>query len=185
MYRQLGSALGVEERGERLAGFAERFLAKYQGTVASARVYMACSGDGYVPCLDDERAGEQLRWLGGVNVAGTRATSPRRPLTIDEIKKLSPRVIVVNGSVARLREDPAWQGLEAVAAGRVYQWPAVPFGWGPRPPSVNRLPGLAWLSYVARGRSFDAEFERDIRELFREMYHLDLTEPQFKKLFSL
>jgi iron complex transport system substrate-binding protein len=185
MYRQVGAALGVKERGERLAGVAERVLAKYQGTAASVRVYLACSADGYVPCLDDERAGEQLRWLGGINVAGTRATSPRRPLTIGEIRKLAPHVIVVNGSAARLREDPAWRDVEAVAAGRVFQWPAVPYGWGPRPPSVNRLPGLPWLSYVAQGKSFDAEFGRDIRELFREMYHLELTEPQFKKLFSL
>ena len=64
--------------------------------------------------------------------------------------------------------------VDAVRAGRVYQWPSLPYGWGSRPPSVNRLPGVAWLAYVARGRSFDAAFEADLRDLFQGLYHLDL-----------
>jgi iron complex transport system substrate-binding protein len=184
-YRRLGAALGVNARGDHLASLVERFLTKYRGTLGSVRVYMACSSDGYVPCLEDDRAGDQLRWLGGVNVAGTRATSPRRPLTIDEIKKLAPDVIVVYGSAARLREDPAWRTVEAVAAGGLYQWPSLPYGWGTRPPSVNRLPGVAWLSYVARGKSFDAELQRHLRELFSTMYHLELTGEQLEKLLGI
>ena len=52
-------------------------------------MYLACSADGFAPCLEDDSAGEPLEWLGGVNVAGTRATAPRRPLTIEEIKACS------------------------------------------------------------------------------------------------
>ena len=140
---------------------AERLLAKYRGALsapAPVRVYLACSADGLQPCLADQSAGEQLSWLGGVNVAGSRASAPRRPLTIDEVKALSPQVMVVSGppgAAARLRANPAWQSVEAVAAGRVYEWPALPYSWGARPPSVNRLPGVAWLAYVAAGRRFD------------------------------
>jgi len=188
MYRRLGVALGVKERGERLCGVAERMLKKYRGVLTSStapvRVYLACSGDGYLPCLEDDSSGEQLQWLGGVNVAGTRATAPRRPLTIDEVTAMAPDVIIVSGPAARLRSDPAWQRVKAVTAGRVYQWPALPYGWGSRPPSVNRLPGVAWLAHVARGRNFDAEFNADLRLLFRELYHLELTDAQIQKLLA-
>jgi len=68
--------------------------------------------------------------------------------------------------------------------GRVYQWPSLPIGWGSRPPSVNRLPGIAWLAYVARGRSFDARLDADIRLLFRDLYHLELTDQQLAKLLA-
>ena len=186
MYRRLGAALGVKERGDHLADVADRLLAKYRGALskgtAPVRVYLACSPDGYVPCLEDERAGEQLHWLGGVNVAGTRATGPMRPLTIADIKAMAPSVIVVSGSATRLRSDPAWQDVEAVAAGRVYQWPSLPYSWGSRPPSVNRLPGVVWLAYVARGGSFDAGFNADVRELFQEFYHVQLTDALVDKL---
>jgi hypothetical protein len=41
-----------------------------------------------------------------------------------------------------------------------------------------------WLSYVARGRAFDAEFTADIRAFFSEFYHLDLTDQQIRKLLA-
>jgi iron complex transport system substrate-binding protein len=122
-----------------------------------------------------------------VNVAGTRASAPRRPLNIDEIKAMSPRVIVVNGpagAAARLRANPTWSTVEAVAAGRVYEWPAFPYSWGARPPSVNRVPGVAWLSYVASGRPFDAAFTDDIRGFYRDFYHLELTDTQLEQLLQ-
>ena len=188
MYRRMGAAVGASDRGQRLAATAEKLLLKYRGILGSSgppvRVYLACSNDGYLPCLEDEVAGEQLRWLGSTNVAGTRARAPRRPLTIDEIKALAPQVLLVPGAASRIRADSAWKTVEAVAAGRVYQWPALPYNWGGRPPSVNRLPGVAWLAYVARGRTFDTEFEADIRTFFNDFYHLDLTEVQMRKLLA-
>jgi iron complex transport system substrate-binding protein len=134
-YRRLGVALGVSARGQRLGAAAERLLATYRDVLAKGstpvRVYLACSADGYVPCLADESGGEQLRWLGGINVAGTRARAPRRPLTIDEIKALAPDVVIVADAAGRLRSEPAWQAVDAVAKGRVYQWPSLPYSWGP------------------------------------------------------
>jgi iron complex transport system substrate-binding protein len=189
IYRRLGAALGVAARGERLAAAADRILAKYRGALAKGppRVYLTCSADGFMPCPADDSAGEQLEWLAGVNVAGTRATAPRRPRTIDEIKALAPEVIVVTGApgiAARLRAHPMWQSVGAAAAGRVYQFPGLPYSWGARPPSVNRLPGLMWLTYVLRGREFDAGFFADVRSFFRDFYHLELTDSQLKKLLS-
>jgi iron complex transport system substrate-binding protein len=190
-YRRLGAAVGAADRGERLAAAADRLLTKYRGALAAAaspaRVYLACSADGFVPCLADEPAGEQLAWLGGVNVGGTRASAPQRPLTIAEIRAMRPDVIVVAGgagTAARLRTSPEWRDVEAVASGRVFQWPAYPYSWGARPPSVNRLPGLVWLAYVAAGRTFDAPFRDDIRAIFRDFYHLDLTDAQLQKLVA-
>ncbi len=190
-YRRLGAALGVAARGDRLGAAADRILTKYRGTLASTssplRVYVACSADGFVPCLADESGGEQLEWVGGMNVAGTRASAPRRPLSIDEIKALRPHAVVVAGAAgaaARLRANPAWQTVDAVAAGRVYEWPRLPYGWGSRPPSVNRLPGLIWLAYVLPGRPFDAAFYADIRGFFRDFYHLELTELQLRKVLG-
>jgi iron complex transport system substrate-binding protein len=189
IYRRLGTALGVATRGDRLAKAADQILRRHRGALASSgsRVYLACSADGFVPCLADESAAEQLAWLGGLNVAGTRASAPRRPLSLDEIKALRPRTIVISGAAgaaARLRANPAWQGVDAVAAGRVYEWPRVPYGWGSRPPSVNRLPGVVWLAYRASDRAFDAAFYAEIRGFFRDFYHFEPTEAQLRMVLE-
>ena len=190
-YRRLGAALGASARGERLAAAAERILSAYRGRLAAGpspiRVYLACSADGAQACLADDSAGEQLALLGGVNVAGTRESAPRRPLTIDEIAALAPQAIVLTGgagAAAKLRANPAWQKVAAVAAGRVHQWPGLPYSWGSRPPSVNRLPGVMWLAYVAAGRPFDAALRADLRGFYRDFYHLALSDTQLRILLG-
>ena len=118
VYRRLGAALSVGARGDQLADAAERLLTKYRGALSApvpVRVYLACSADGLQPCLADQTAGEQLAWLGGVNVAGSRASAPRRPLTIDEVKALSPQVVVIERPSRRRR---AAAGESRVAVGR-------------------------------------------------------------------
>ena len=72
----------------------------------------------------------------------------------------------------------------AVAAGRVYAPPDLPFNWGPRPPSVNRLPGLIWLAYVARGRPFDNEFHEDVSRFLTAFYHVTPTAAQLDRLLG-
>ena len=71
-----------------------------------------------------------------------------------------------------------------MSAGRVYEWPGLPYSWGARPPSVNRLPGVAWLAYVAAGRRFDEAFRADIKAFYRDFYHLELTDAQLQRLLS-
>jgi iron complex transport system substrate-binding protein len=80
-YRRLGAALGVPERGERLAAAAEGIFTKYRGTAAQppVRVYLACSGDGFVPCLADDSGGEPLHcWAASMSwLANLGAAAPR------------------------------------------------------------------------------------------------------------
>lgn len=191
-YRRLGPAVGAGARGEFLATEAERLLETYRGALARPgaaplRVYVACSADGWVPCLADETAGEQVAWLGALNVAGTRADAPRRPRTLDEVRAMAPDVVlVVAGAAAaqRLRADPAWQSVPAVAAGRVVAMPALPFAWGPRPPSVNRLIGLPFLASALTGRPLGAEFDTEVRRFFQAFYHLTLSDAQLSTLLA-
>ena len=67
-------------------------------------------------------------------------------------------------------------------AKRVHAPPNLPFAWGSRPPSVNRMLGLVWLAYVLPGKDFDAAFYADIRALFATYYHVDVTDAQIRGL---
>jgi iron complex transport system substrate-binding protein len=186
VYRRLGAALGVERRGSELADQAQRLFDKYRGSLAadSPRVYLACSQNGLTPCYRGHSAGEAAELLGATNVAGDLANAPRRPLTFDEIRALNPDVIVAASRDAAdaIRADAAWSELPAVAADRVHAAPTLPFNWGARPPSVNRLAGMIWLAYVLRGRELDAAFFADARSFFITFYHVTPTDEQLRAL---
>jgi len=183
VYRRLGAALGVAERGEETAVVVERILEKYRGalTARPVRAYLACSADGLMPCLGGHSFGEAAAWLGAINVAGTVETAPRRAWTLAEIAAAPPDVAVAVDA-ARLRGDPAWQAVPAVAAGRVRAPPTEPFNWGPRPPSVNRVLGVVWLAYFLPGREVDAEFLGDVRALMATLYHVDVSDERIRAL---
>lgn len=185
-YRRLGVLVGARERGEQLALHTERLLEKYRDYLSRKsmppKVYLACSADGLVPCRDGERNAEFARWLGAVNVAGTHAGR----LTIGQIATLDPEVVVAPTPEAaeRIRGSADWQAVAAVKRGRVLSAPALPFGWGPRPPSVNRLPGLIWLAYALPGQSFDAAFFTDVREFFTAFYQVTPSDEQLGRLVA-
>jgi iron complex transport system substrate-binding protein len=187
VYRRLGAALGVAERGERLAREVERILDKYRGTLADppVKVYLACSQNGLTPCVEGHSSGEVAMLLGAINVGG-KLGDPRGPLTLDEIRARAPDVVIAasSSSAQSLRAAPEWQTLPAVAAGRVHAPPDLPFNWGPRPPSVNRLAGLIWLAYAARGRPFDAQLREDVGRLFAALYHVTPTDAQLEQLLA-
>ena len=67
VYRRLSAALGVPERGERLAGEAERIIDKYRGALADppVRVYLACSQNGLTPCVEGHSSGRGGRTARG------------------------------------------------------------------------------------------------------------------------
>lgn len=187
VYRRLGAALGVAERGERLAAAAERVIDEYRGSLASPAVnlYLACSPNGLTPCVEGHGAGEVAALLGATNVGG-KLGDPRRPLTVAEIRARAPDVVIAAnaGAAESMRASPEWRAVAAVAAGRVYAPPDLPFNWGPRPPSVNRLLSVIWLAYVARGRPFDDNFHDDVRGLVAALYHVTPTNAQIKQLVT-
>jgi iron complex transport system substrate-binding protein len=185
VYRRLGSALGVGARGELLAAEAERILAKYRGrlTGTAVRAYLACSQNGTTPCVQGHSFGEAAEWIGAVNVAGTVETAPRRPLTVEEIEALAPTVVVAASaaSAAQLRANPTWL---QVANGKIHAPPDLPFSWGARPPSVNRLLGVIWLAYVLPGRELDSEFFADVSSFYTNFYHVTPTQEQLRRLVA-
>ena len=63
---------------------------------------------------------------------------------------------------------PAWAPVPAVARGRVYLAPGLPFGFIDAPPSVNRLVGLVWLVHTL----YPAEARGDLRGQVRDFFHL-------------
>jgi iron complex transport system substrate-binding protein len=187
VYRRLGAALGVAERGERLAAEVERVIDKYRGALAepAVKVYLACSQSGLTPCVVDHSSGEAAALLGAINVGGTIGDE-RRPLTVAEIRERAPDVVIAGNRAAAhaLLAAPEWQEMAAVAAERVYAPPDLPFNWGPRPPSVNRVFGMIWLAYVARGRPFDDEFRADVSRLFAALYHVTPTASELEQLLA-
>ncbi|MGQ9862729.1 MAG: iron ABC transporter substrate-binding protein [Thiobacillaceae bacterium] len=170
--RETGRLLGVAERGERLARYAETTLVVC-GSVAAhrrPRVYLARAADGLETALPGSINGECIEAACGVNVARSEGQGLAR-VSREQILAWAPEVIVTQYPEfhALARKDAFWQRLPAVQAGRLHLVPSLPFGWLDGPPGVNRLIGVRWLYdrlHREDGRADWIEFAREFHALF-------------------
>jgi iron complex transport system substrate-binding protein len=72
--------------------------------------------------------------------------------------------------------DAVWQRVSAVSNKKVYQVPALPFGWIDRPPSVNCLFGVLWLAGQLYPEVLTFELNTALKECFRLFYHVEITD---------
>lgn len=193
--RLLGTILGVPDRAETLARYAEDLLRRVDAVVAATpedsrlRVYLARGPGGLETGLRGSINTEILERAGGRNVAV--ADDARRGIvnvSPEQILLWKPDVIVTwdRGFFEKVtqRPDSVWQSVPAVTGKRVYLAPTAPFGWIDGPPSVNRLIGLAWLANLLHGERFPFDIRQETRSFYKLFYHVELSDSDLETLIA-
>jgi iron complex transport system substrate-binding protein len=189
IYRQLGGMLGAEERAADLAVAADRLLtitrqrAQARREAGPIRVYYARSADGLTTATAASSLGDVLRLVDLVNVADGAPPGELSHVTRDQVYAWNPDAVVTNNPAFwKARYGPDWAGLPAVAQGRVYLAPALPFGWIDEPPSVNRLLGLLWAGHTFYPAVYPEDLRAEARDFYRRFYRIELDDEQFEAL---
>lgn len=194
-FRKLGSLLAASERGEALARYTEALLKRIDGTLAQIpvekrpRVYLARGPNGLETALKGSINSEIIERAGGVNVAdGGDQRRGIANISPEQILLWNPDVIITwdrnfHAKLALLK-DPMWQSVKAVADGRVHLAPTAPFGWIDRPPSVNRLIGLAWLAHLFHGDRMPFEILGETRSFYKLFYQVDIGDADLETLIA-
>ncbi len=80
-------------------------------------------------------------------------------------------------------KEKSWSGIRAVKEGNVYKVPCQPFGWMDHPPSVNRIPGVIWLSRIFYDMPQKEEKGR-IQQFYKLFYGYDLKDEEYYSLME-
>lgn len=194
-FRALGGMLGVPERGEAFGAYTGHLFRRLDAALASIpeekrpRVYLARGPDGLETGLTGSINTEIIERAGGRNVAdgggqrrGIANVSP------EQILLWNPDIIVTwdrNFHAALIaNKDPIWQSVKAVREDRMHLAPTAPFGWIDRPPSINRLIGLAWLAHLFHGDRFAFDIRGETRQFYKLFYHVDIQDAELETLIA-
>lgn len=191
--RLVGEILGVPERGEKLASYVEETFSTLDTALGQVpedgrpRTYLARGPDGLETGLKGSINTEIIERAGGRNVAD--AGGQRRGIvqaSIEQVIVSNPDTIITwdRNFYERVWNDPLWSEIEAVRLGRVYLSPTAPFGWIDRPPSLNRIIGLKWLSGLFYPDRIPLDLEEATREFYKLFYHVDLSGEQLETLIE-
>ncbi|MEJ2603758.1 MAG: ABC transporter substrate-binding protein [Gammaproteobacteria bacterium] len=191
--RLVGEALGVPDRGERLARGVESTFARIDAILARTpmeerpRVYLARGPEGLETGMQGSINTEIIERAGGRNVADDGgATRGLVRTSLEQVIVVDPEVIVTwdRHFFDAVFDNPLWQSIEAVRLRRVYLSPTAPFGWIDRPPSLNRMMGLIWMAGLLYPDEWQGDLREDTRAFYRLYYHVDLSDEELDRLLA-
>ncbi len=169
-----GRLLGRETRALELAIYARNILADVDRVVSAipedqrVRVYYAEGPDGLATECNQSFHADAIRRAGGVIVHQCLLSQHvgMEKVSLEQVIAYNPDVVVASdvAFAKAVRGDARWQGIRAVAQGRVYTVPRSPFNWIDRPPSIMRLMGVPWLAH----RFYPDRYAVDIRTVTRD-----------------
>ena len=191
--RTVGGLLGVSERAETLARYAETVLGGVQEVVAKIRstgrpsIYVARGPKGLETAVAGSIGSEVVDLVGARNVVD-KETGGREIVDVspEQILAWQPDVIVTvdRQFYATVRTDPVWREVRAVQAGHIYFVPDLPFSWFDNPPAANRLIGLLWLGKVLYPASFPQDIRAETRRFYALFYQQEPSDAQLNGLLA-
>ena len=190
--RLLGEILGVGERAERQAQYVEATFAEIDAALKAVpvekrpRVYLARGPDGLETGVAGSINTEIIERAGGRNVMQAAGQRGLVRASMEQVIAADPEIILTwdRNFFARVYDDPLWAGIKAVRDRRVYLAPTAPFGWIDRPPSLNRVIGLKWLSGLFYPDKLGEDLRETTRSFYRLFYHVDPSDTELDTLIA-
>ena len=188
--RRIGATLGVTQRGEDLASYADHAIDALRGRLLIAPaderllVYYGRGPDGLKTGLAGSQATADIDQAGVINAAGRLGRGELTRVTRDQILAWNPAIIIAEerSFYNALHRSTMWRGLAAVRNKRVYLAPGDPFGWIDDPPGVNRIVGLYWLTALFYPDQYQEDLRATTREFYEKFYAVKLSDRQLEAL---
>ncbi|WP_345970241.1 ABC transporter substrate-binding protein [Sulfurimonas sp. HSL1-6] len=188
---RVGDAIGAGERGRELADYTRTVIAEINTSLAGTkptRYYYAEGLDGLSTECDTSFHVVAMNFAGGENVHKCRQSNLRglEKINFETLLAYDPEVIIVQHAMVYgdLVEDPMWQQLRAVKAGRIYLVPTLPFNWVDRPPSFMRVIGIQWLASLFHPEAYDVDLKARVAAFYKLFLGVDLSAQEIDDLLA-
>lgn len=195
MFRKLGELLNDEEHCEQLAQYTEKVLAEIDKKAASipaedvVKVYYGVGTDALYTAPSTSIHSGVINRIGAKNVVDVEINTigAGSNISMENIYNWDPDVIILTNeghAYEMIPEDPAWQELQCVQDGKVYEIPEGPYSWFSSPPSINRLIGFQWMGNLLYPEIYDYDMISVAQDYYKLFYQFDLSEEQAKELMG-
>lgn len=194
-YLFLGRLFGMEKESIPLVSFLKQIytltdsLKKVHGPVRQT-AYYALGAEGLLTDPAGSKHTEILDMLCIPNAAKVGLpTGGHAQAGLEQVLLWNPDYIFTStfrgesSAYKLITTDSKWSSINAVKNHRVYRVPVQPMGWFDHPPSVNRIPGVIWLSSLFYG--LDKRIaEKNICRFYQLFYKYNFTETEYQMLFN-
>jgi iron complex transport system substrate-binding protein len=196
--RFFGEIFGKQANAELYCSYLEDIFALIKERVATLgegkkiRVLTAMTNFDSTKPLGTYGGGSYMQeWieLAGCENVAIDVKSPQRDsfvmLTMEQMLAYDPDIVLIDsGTPSVLTDDPVWQQMPAVKAGRVYRIPAGMFIWN-RPCAEGAAQFPVWLAMTAYPQLFpDMTPISEVKRFFKEIFNYTLTDEDANKVLN-
>lgn len=190
--REVGRILGVPERAEELAAYADETLKAIDAVKARVpedkrpKVYYGRGPKGLETGLGGSINMEILDAAGAINVAAAAGEGGLTEVSLEQVLGWKPDVIfAADGKFAEaVVKDSAWASIPAIREMRVFRAPDLPFGWIDFPPGANRLIGVPWLTSILYPDLAASDVRAATRRFFKLFYQVEVGDADLDRLLE-
>ena len=192
-YETLGDVTGETEQARKIADYIEKTFSEIKQKADSipetgrVKVYYG-QGDGLTAVVKGTIHSDVIDIVGGLNVSEVEQSirGGASEISMEQLMLWNPDVVLfAPGSIYDSAGSRAeWKEIRAIKNGKYYQVPEGPYNWMGRPPSVNRVLGVKWLSNLLYPEVFQYDMVKETQEFYKLFYHCDVTEKQVGELLS-
>lgn len=129
-----------------------------------------------------------LDYVAAVNVAqlSSVASEGGNEVSMEQIFLWGPEVVILSpdANYDEIFDDPTWANVSAVQNGMVYEIPEAPYNWIDRPPSVQRVLGMRWLSNLLYPDVFNYDMLTETRKFYSLFWHYEMSEDEARGLME-
>ena len=189
----IGKTVGEQKKASALVSFHQKMLSEVASKTASIpenekkRVYYARDGTGLMTNPSGSAHTQLIDMCGGINVAQVPITKGSVGVSIEQVLKWNPDIIIASDSTfyQNVYSDPLWQNVKAVQDKQVYLVPNSPFNWFENPPGANTILGIPWTAKVLYPDKFSAlDLNNITKEFYSEFYHYNLTDDEVNSIIT-
>jgi iron complex transport system substrate-binding protein len=185
-----GEALGtqVAERARAFASYEDQVLSEVQTALSGipeperVRVYF-CGSSPLRVASGDMYQSRMIAAAGGVSVSA-KLKGYWNDINLEQALVWKPDVIIITAygglTVKDILDNPDWQAVPAVKAGRVYKMPSLAAAWDtPVPDSVL---GILWLAQTLYPGQVHVDLAAQVRSFYKTFYGYTVTDGEVSRL---
>jgi iron complex transport system substrate-binding protein len=193
-YRFLGDLLGQPNECKMLADYISGLYNLLdpltEKPLSGVEVYYALGNDGLMTDPSGSKHTGVFDFLKIPNAAKVEIpTGGHATVNMEQVILWNPGYIFTatlkgkSNAYQTITTSQTWAGIKAVKEGKVFQVPGEPFSWFDHPPTINRIPGIIWLSQIFYGLKPEKTKE-EIVEFYKLFYNYQLNDEEYKRLFN-
>lgn len=195
VFRFMGKVLNKEERANKLADMASKYLKEIDQFVKTlpeekrVKLYYAEEEDGLATDCDKSFHTEAFVLAGAdlVHKCQQATILGLQRVSFEQVATYEPDVIIVQEAsfFKKIFDDSKWKTLKAVQNKRVYLVPNTPFNWVDRPPSFMRILSAHWVASRLYPKQYCHSIQDKVKEFYTLFFNVTLSDEELKRYFNL